>query len=366
MPPFYLPVTYLLGLAAWLVAMSLAVVWCLKLRRRRKLARKSLVIPHLLLSCWCVLSLVTVTEIAFAFGVDQSDGFNATNISKRWFNKYIEAQRNKGGWRDRREFTRTVPTGTRRICFFGDSFTIGHGIRRREDRFTDRFEALLEQNQPGKYFVANLGDAGMETSQIQGLVHATLEQGYQVDTAVYVFMLNDIEGYDPRTEEVIHSLQQVETKFFLVTQTYFPNWLYFRWRQATGRGGEYFPHLRDAYMEAPWEGLKRKLDELHDDCKNRQVDYRMVLFPFLHNLGPNYPFHAAHQKLKTYCAAAGIPVMDLEPVLLPHVAEGLMVNHFDGHPNERAHAIVAEALKDKLFDDLFKQPSSAMPRRATP
>ena len=304
---------------------------------------------------------MTLAEIWCAVGVDQSDAFNMTNISKRWFRKYVEAQRNQAGFRDIREFPRTLPEGQRRICFFGDSFTIGHGVRRREDRFSDRLDAELNRAQPGKYQVANLGEPGLEVSQIEGLVKGTLDQGFQVDVAVYVYMLNDIEGYDSRTQEVIKSLQQAEPKFFLITQTYFPNWLYFRWRQAAGRGGEYFPHLRDSYNEAPWEGVKRKLDQLHEDCKSHNVDFRMVIFPFLHNLGPDYPFHEAHRKLREYCEGAGIPVLDLEPVLIPHVAEGLTVNRFDAHPNERAHAIVAEAMRDQLLKDLFSNESAEKP-----
>lgn len=357
MAPFYLPVSYLIGLAVWLAGLAAAFVWCLKLRRRCKQRRQSLILPHLLLSTWCLLSLLTLAEIWCAFGVDQSDAFNMTNISKRWFQKYIEAQRNQAGWRDRREFARTLPAGMRRICFLGDSFTIGHGVRRREDRFSDRLEAMLDQAQPGKFQVANMGEPGLETSQIEAVLRGTLEQGYQLDTAVYVFMLNDIEGYDPRTQEVIKSLQQAEPRFFLISQTYFLNWLYFRWRQAAGGGGNYFPHLHDSYQGPAWEGLRRKLDELHRDCQSHGVDFRMVIFPFLHNLGPNYPFHDVHQQLREYCESRKIPVLDLEPVLMPHVAEGLTVNRFDAHPNERAHAIVADALKDMLFSDLFAPPA---------
>lgn len=355
MPPFYLPLSYLLGLLVWLIGMALGLVWCLKDRRRRKQLKAKLLVPHLLLSVWCVLTLLTIAEMWCAFVVDQSDAFNMTNISKRWFRKYIEAQRNQAGLRDRREFTRTLPEGMRRIAFVGDSFTVGHGIPRCEDRFSDRIEDSLEQAQPGKFQVANLGDPGLETSQIEARVKALLDQGYQLDVVVYAFMLNDIEGYDPRTTEVIKSLQQAEPRFFLITQTYFPNWLYFRWRQATGRGGEYFPHLRESYSQAPWDGLKNKLDQLHRDCKSQNVDFRMMIFPFLHNLGPDYPFHEAHLKLKKYCEDAHIPVLDLEPILTPHVSEGLTVNRFDAHPNERAHAIVAEALKDELLKDLFEK-----------
>jgi lysophospholipase L1-like esterase len=354
-PPLYLPITYLLGLLVWLIALGAACVWCLKFRRRRKQAKQSLFAPHFLLSTCCLLVMLSVAEVYCAFGVDQSDAFNMTNISKRWFYKYIEAQRNQMGFRDRHEFPRTLPDGMRRIAFFGDSFTIGHGIRRCEDRFSDRLQVALDRQEPGKFRVDNLGEPGLETSQIESRVKFLIDQGYQFDVVIYVFMLNDIEGYDPRTEEIIKSMQQKEPRFFLLTQTYFFNWLYFRWRQASGEGSDYFPHLKDSYNEAPWDGLRSKLVQLKRDCADNKVDFRMVIFPFLHNLGPGYPFHDAHQKLQEFCREEDIPVLDLEPVLEPHVSEGLTVNRFDAHPNERANAIVAEALEKSLLKNLFEK-----------
>jgi hypothetical protein len=44
-------------------------------------------------------------------------------------------------------------------------------------------------------------------------------------------------------------------------------------------------------------------------------------------------------------------VLDLVETLEPHVDEGLTVNRYDAHPNERAHKLVAEALRAGLFDD---------------
>jgi len=45
-------------------------------------------------------------------------------------------------------------------------------------------------------------------------------------------------------------------------------------------------------------------------------------------------------------------VLDLEPVLRAHASENLMVSRFDGHPNERAHAIAAEAIEKDLLSEL--------------
>ena len=79
-----------------------------------------------------------------------------------------------------------------------------------------------------------------------------------------------------------------------------------------------------------------------------------MVFPFMHNLGPDYDFHHAHTKLVKYCREAKIPVLDLEPVLAPHVEEGLTVSRFDAHPNERAHELAAEAILGLLLDNLTR------------
>lgn len=49
-----------------------------------------------------------------------------------------------------------------------------------------------------------------------------------------------------------------------------------------------------------------------------------------------------------------IPVLDLEPILAPHVSEGLTVSRFDAHPNERAYELAAEAIRGRLLDNFTR------------
>jgi hypothetical protein len=99
--------------------------------------------------------------------------------------------------------------------------------------------------------------------------------------------------------------------------------------------------------------MQRKLDALHALCRRNKVDLRIAIFPFLHNLGPDYPFRAAHRQLVEYCRSRKIPVLDLEPVLAPHAHEGLTVNRFDAHPNARAHGLASAAMQEKLLQNMF-------------
>ena len=180
-----------------------------------------------------------------------------------------------------------------------------------------------------------------------------MEKEYQPDIVVYIYMLNDIEGYDPRTEEVIKTIQQQQPESILWTKTYFFNWMNFLWRQKQAqRTVDYFPHLADSYRETPWKGVQLSLNALHKHCTDNGAELRMVFFPFLHNLGPDYEFKHAHKNLADYCDANNIRYLDLEPILSQHRDEVLTVNRYDNHPNERCHAIVAEAMVNELLDDL--------------
>ena len=161
------------------------------------------------LSLAMLLAAVTAGELGFACFADFSDTFNITNVSKRWLALHIDSERNNEGFRDRNPFTKYVSPGQKRIVFLGDSFTAGHGIKKIDDRFTDRIAAWLEEKRPGKYVVANLGEPGYEASMIEGLARALLfTQRADVSLIVYVYNINDIEGYDPRTQD---SLRQIYT-----------------------------------------------------------------------------------------------------------------------------------------------------------
>ena len=353
---FYSPWEYLLGLAVWLICLSVLLrVFLLKRRNaKRRADPRRLGYWNAALSCWMFLAFLTGCELCFALFVDHTDAMNATNISKRWIVRHIDKAQNNIGFRDVHDFPKRLPRGVKRICFFGDSFTAGHGVADMSARFTDLIGERLEEVHPGKYVVANMGQLGYEAALVEALVRAALLKDNQIDMAVYVYMMNDIEGFDPRTQEAIKHIQKKQPPFWLFKDTYFFNWLYFRMVEATGpRAGGYFSHLVDSYNSESWEHLANKLRQLHEDCRSRGVDFRMVLFPFLHDLGPGYPFKSAHAKLVRFCEAEGIPVLDLEPVLEPHAREGLEVNPYDAHPNERAHKLAAEAIEKHLLGDVF-------------
>jgi hypothetical protein len=351
----YLSDGYLIGMAVWLVLLGGLFFGVLRFRRARRTKGRSLTLANVGLSFCMLLAVVTAAELAFACFADFSDTFNITNVSKRWLALHIDHEKNNEGNRDREPFTKYVP-GRKRIIFLGDSFTIGHGIKRMDDRFSDRIAAWLEAKAPGQYAVANLGEPGLEASVIQSIASAVMfKMQADVSMFIYVYNLNDIEGYmDLAGQKPLEGIYTSQPQFFLFRDTYLLNWLYFRFLQFRGRNNRYFDKLAASYQTEAWDGLRAKVSQLHRECKEGHADFRLVIFPFLHDLSGEDSFKAARTRLADFCKSEKIPFLDLDPVFRQHAGENLMVSRFDAHPNERANAIAAEAMEKDLLADLVR------------
>jgi lysophospholipase L1-like esterase len=357
--------SYFVGAAA--AALAASLVSLLGLRRQWRARRKGRVKWITAgLSLWVFLAALTGIEIYFAIIYDESDTFNMTNVSKHWFARHIDPFRkvlrfsdgNLTEYRDEREFPTKLAEGQHHICFIGDSFTFGHGIKRTADRFSDRVGESLGRHRPGRFVVSNLSNPGRELRWVEIILEALIADKLRVDTLVYVICLNDIETFDERTANVSREASAKSSPWdsFLVRETYFLNLLGSRIRKVeVPRIGGYYENLAASYESAAWERMQAKLDDVHRLCLENGIDLRVAIFPFLHDLGPKYEFGEAHRRIAEHCREAGIPVLDLRPVLEPHVGQGLTVNPLDAHPNERAHALAAEAIERDLLGDLAEK-----------
>jgi hypothetical protein len=366
--PFDLPFHYLLGMSGWLAFLAVALPVLLDVRRRW-LARHSGRTPprrapwaNLGLSVWFFLAALTVVELYFAIIYDQSDAINETNVSKHWFKRHVEPDQKtlefRDGratpYRDERAFPKKLREGQRQICFIGDSFTFGHGVPRAADRFSDRVGASLDRQAPGRFVVSNLADAGRDLRWVELVLQEIVADQLPVHVVVYTVCLNDIETFDERTLSYFTRPRTKRLHSFLLDDTYFLNLLYCRTVVARAiRDNDYYALLQAAYSSATWGQMEIKFDDVRQLCGDHGIDLRIAIFPFLHNLGPDYPFARAHRLIVDYCHERGLPVLDLLPVLEPHAAEGLTVSPFDSHPNERAHQLAAEAMERELLADLF-------------
>lgn len=82
--------SYIFGMTGWLLLLAAFVYFVLKRLGNRTEKQKSSTKIKMAISTWLLLCLLTLLELFFATIYDQSDGFNMTNVSKKWFVLHVE------------------------------------------------------------------------------------------------------------------------------------------------------------------------------------------------------------------------------------------------------------------------------------
>lgn len=343
---------YLLGMLLWLVLGSAAFWGLLKYRQRCRRLGKTLRWANLVLSFWLFLAMLTGIELYFAVLFDATDSYNRSNVSRVWFKRHIDPGQkllelgNVGiPYRDDQTFPRPIPQDQKHICFIGDSFTFGHGVANVSDRFTNRVRQELDSNFDNEYLITNLSAPGTDLYWGDALLRELVDNDIRIDTLIYVFCPNDIETYHPDHMKNIAELGKLEPECPLLRHTYFLNLLYYRIqtaRQPAAR--DYYGYLADYYTGEPWDKMRGQFEEVAAYCEAHRIEFKVVIFPFLQNIGQESPFDHAREVVRECCGELGVPVLDLYDTLSEHAKENLTVSRFDAHPNPRAHELAAEAI----------------------
>jgi hypothetical protein len=314
-----------------------------------------------------LLVLVFLGSVVFAAGeyyyrfvYDTTDSFSYSRTSQRWFQRYDK--RNAAGIRDNVEYADRIQPGKRRVTFLGDSFTLGHGIKDVEDRFANRIRRAHPE-----WEVHVLAELGYETGDELKLLRTRVAQGYQLDQVILVYCLNDIVDLLPEWSRTIERIRSDQYRFWwLRRHSFFVDMLYHRLKVL----GEpdmrnYFQLVRDHYRGPVWEEQQHRLTELRDAVEAAGGHLRVVTFPFLHILGPNYEYQFVHAELSRLWRELNVPSLDLLTIYRDRPPKTLVVNAFDAHPNEFAHGLAATAIGRFIEANLSERapPAPATVRR---
>jgi hypothetical protein len=244
------------------------------------------------------------------------------------------------------------PAGTVRVVLLGDSFTEGQGVKD-GDTTARRLEALLNASGGRRWEVLNCARRGADFPSLSRMFEKALP--YDPDVVVHAMVLNDPE----------------RSKAFEARRGHLDDWILDRRRLLAGEGplrpspvgsrlvefvGDRVQTWRvgrettrwylDLYGPPNQDGWVRTEDDLREmDRRMRARGGRFLVasWPLLVDLD-DYPFTAADDTVARFCAAAGIPRVDLRAALRGRSAESLWVHPIDHHPNEVAHRLAAEAL----------------------
>lgn len=293
-------------------------------------------------------------ESYYRFIYDATDSFGCTKLCKRWVTRHY--QLTSQGCRDDVEYAPAIAPNMRRVSFMGDSFTTGHGVKNVEDLFWYR----IRNAHPG-WEVHDLAVLGRDTGRELTMMTDALSQGYQLDEVVLVYCLNDISDLIPGWTLAMQQLYaEVEQTGWLVRNSYFVNIMYWRYRfQKDANLGNYYQCVQEAYGSALWEQQKERLKAFRDLVESHGGHLTVVTFPFLHALGPDYPYTPVHAQLDAFWRDLNVPHLDLLPVYEGLPSSSLVVNRYDAHPNEYANELAANAMDPFLSRIVSSHPKPA-------
>ncbi len=335
-------------LLQWYVAVSLAVLAVLWIRRARRLGATPLRLlggNALLVAALGAFAFVA-GETWFRYGYDATDSYGLTMTNWAWFGRHFEA--NSWGLRDR-EPQVPRPGGVRRIAFLGDSFVAGYGVADPAARFPDLVRAELERRGGSPIDVWNAGGIGWSTGDELAWLREVQPQA-RFDHVVLAYCLNDADDLLTPAERFDRRSVR-RSAWFQPWQSFFADFLWFRLNLARDtRVDGYYGWVTRAYEdEAVWARQAARIRALGDYCRTQGIRFDAVVFPLFDSWGDGYAFDAAHDRVVAAFQSAGARVLDLRATYRGIPGRELVANRYDAHPNPRAHELAARAILAAFF-----------------
>jgi len=332
----------LYGIFLLLPCLSAALLIALARYSRRNPQRRRgpvLVGANVLVFVFLLSTVLLAAESYYRFCCDASDQYGLTRVSQRWFARHFH--NDTSGLRDDvPDYALKRTPGRRRITFFGDSFTAGHGIANVDDRFANRIRKMRPD-----WEIQVMAINGSDTGNELDMIGWSLSQGGEFDDVVLVYCLNDITDLDTEWQATMNRFYTTNSLGFFATHSFCLNMWYYMVKARLQPDIVHYDRLLLADYNGPlWEKQKTRLRTFRNVVENAGGHPWVVTFPLFDDLGPKYPYTAIHKKLDEFWREIGVPHLDLLDLYLAHRDRKLTVNSHDPHPNEYAHALAADAI----------------------
>lgn len=253
-----------------------------------------------------------------------------------------------------------------RVLLLGDSFTVGHGVARGEDRFSDLVEGRLNREfggtQDRRFHLFNAGRSSTEPRRWLDHLRLLLPI-YQPQHVLAIFTLRD--GTDLRTSYTFY-----RKKFLALQAPYEKRWWYRFTRLGRFAADRlvqrafadfYLRQYHDAYLGSPgrratWERQKKYLLEIREQCRRSGATFHLVIFPMLFGLEGRYPFARVEEEILGFARSQKIAAFSLTPAFAGRASAALWVAPYDQHPNEEGHRVAAAALYPLVLEVVGQGP----------
>jgi lysophospholipase L1-like esterase len=216
-----------------------------------------------------------------------------------------------------------------RIIALGDSLTFGWGVEK-EESFEYLLERALTQSAPTE--IINFAAGNYNTVQ---QVNLFLDQGlaYAPDHVVLFYFINDAEPVPVASGLAWLGRSRLATFVWSRVKALAAS------RDPSVGFESFYSNLYRVDAEG-WREAKKALAQLRDVCREKKINFQVVILPELHEL-VDYTFANEHKLIVDYLGSLEVPVLDLAPQFANEVDPiDLWVAADDAHPNAKAHQLI--------------------------
>ncbi len=265
------------------------------------------------------------------------------------------AERHQSEWHepDFRRPPRPRTEAAFRIVALGDSFTWGAGVYA-EDAWPARLERLLARAELARPVeVETIARPGWGTVQEVEALRRRVDR-LAPDLILLAYVLNDAEPPPGRRHDELRApLERRKPKgtsrvLGRASRLYALAW---ERLENTRQRRAFLTHYRLLYTQPGWNAARAALDRLRDLAAERGIPVVVVLFPIFDGpLDSRYSYRSLNEVVGAEARWRGFRVLDLLPAYRGVDPRRLALEPFsDAHPNELAHRMAAEALRDHLL-----------------
>lgn len=244
--------------------------------------------------------------------------------------------------------------GVRRILGLGDSLTFGQGVREEET-----YLAVAERRLGPGVEVIN---AGVPTWNLVQELEWLETHGLALhpETITLGFFVNDLEPIQYQRPDDVTPAQRFNAPPWARAESGYRRKsfaLNYLWRGLERRKvaaqvlDGYHDYTEGLHRALDSEGARRdlglKLDRLAQDCRRADARCVVLLLPLLEVVRTD-PLVDLLGVVGDAARARGLDVLELAPLLAALPPEALPALPSDAHPSATAHAVIGEALADRL------------------
>ncbi len=233
-----------------------------------------------------------------------------------------------------------------KVLLLGDSYTFGWGLEEDAPRFPRLVERALNADGPTiRCLVYNAGMPGYNTEQEHHLL-SRLGREHAFDLVALNYAMNDAEPQHtvpipPRQYYRYCGLWLPERLKEILNAKLFGGRSVFHVRKSTPS----FDYLVGFGPDSPKAKASRDaLEGIARWCHARGIALVVFILPDVSQpLDASYPWTPIHEKVGQWGRMLGVPTFDLLPTFRDRPHHEYMIEG-DGHPNARAHQLIAESI----------------------